>query len=84
MTRRWYATIVTGLMFAVGGCATGEEWTTWKEHPTHFSSGTHFNFSVRNREGGSPKVTRQDVAMARAEGWWGKAVTVGQEQIIER
>jgi hypothetical protein len=29
-------------------------------------------------------VTRQDVAMARNEGWWGKPVTVSQEQILER
>jgi hypothetical protein len=65
-------------------CATGEEWATWKQHPTHFASGDHLRFSLRNTEGGSPRVTRQDVAMARNEGWWGKPITVSQEQILER
>jgi hypothetical protein len=29
-------------------------------------------------------VTRRDVVLARDEGWWGKAVAVSQDQIIER
>ena len=73
-----------GVLVAVTGCATGEEWATWKAHPTHFASGEHMAFSVRNREGGSPQVTRQDVTLARNEGWWGKPITVGQDQILER
>ena len=24
---------------AATACATSQEWTTWKEHPTHFASG---------------------------------------------
>jgi hypothetical protein len=75
--------ILVGALFAVAGCATGEEWQTWKEHPTHFASGEHMTFSMRNREGDS-KVTRTDIAMARTEGWWGKPITVSQEQILER
>lgn len=30
------------------------------------------------------QVTRQDVAIARDEGWWGKSITVNQEQIIQQ
>jgi hypothetical protein len=30
------------------------------------------------------RVTRADVEAARAENWWGRPVTVGQDQIIER
>jgi hypothetical protein len=41
-------------------------------------------FSLRNREGEAPRVRRQDIAMAREEAWWGKPVTVSQEQIQER
>ena len=64
---------------------TTEEWTTWKEHPTHFASGDHLFFSARNQgDNGAAKVTRQDIAMARDEGWWGKPVTVSQEMIQER
>ena len=76
--------LVGSVLVAVAGCATGEEWTTWKSHPTHFASGEHMFFSVRNKEGAAPKVTRQDIALARDEGWWGKPITVSQEQILER
>ena len=41
-------------------------------------------FSTRNAEGKQPRVTRQDIAMARDQGWWGKAITVEQGQIRER
>ncbi len=36
---RWL--LVGGALLAVAGCATGEEWATWKAHPTHFASGEH-------------------------------------------
>lgn len=81
---RWSFLLVGGVLVALAGCATGEEWSTWRDHPTHFASGTHLGFSFRNRDTASPRVTRQDIAMARDEGWWGKPITVGQEQILER
>ena len=68
----------------LAGCASGEQWSTWKEHPTHFASGDHMFFSVRNREGTSSRVTRGDISVARNQGWWGQPITVGQEQILER
>jgi hypothetical protein len=79
-------TLLLGLtaLLAVSGCASGEEWKTWREHPTHFASGEHMFFSTRNTGGKAPRVTRQDIALARDQGWWGKAITVGQEQILER
>jgi len=81
---RWRFLLIGGALLAVAGCATGEEWQTWKDHPTHFASGEHMGFSVRNREGSTPRVRRTDIAKARDEGWWGKPITVGQEQILER
>lgn len=72
-----------GLLTALG-CASRAEWTTWEEHPTHFASGGHLAFSVRHTEESEPRVTRSDLSRARDEGWWGKPVTVGQEQILER
>ena len=66
------------------GCATADEWDTWKAHTSHFASGDHFKFSWRNGDAGATRVTRQDVAQARDQGWWGKAITVDQAQIIER
>jgi hypothetical protein len=76
--------LIWGVLVAAAGCATGEEWGTWKQHPAHFASGDHMFFSARNREGAAPRVKRQDIAMARDEGWWGKPITVSQEQILER
>jgi hypothetical protein len=80
--------LIASLLIAAGmvlaGCATGEEWRTWKEHPTHFASGDHLSFSVKNTEGSRAKVGRTDIALARDEGWWGKAVTVSQDQILQR
>ena len=76
--------VIGGVLLIAAGCATGEEWETWRSHPTHFASGSHMGFSVRNREGSSARVTRDDIAGARDEGWWGKPVTVSQEQILER
>lgn len=73
-----------GILLATAGCATSEEWGTWRQHPTHFASGDHMSFSMRNREDSAPRVTRSDIAMARSEGWWGKPITVRQEQILER
>ena len=76
--------LVGGVLITVAGCATGEEWQTWREHGSHFASGTHMGFSLRNREGGTPRVSRKDIALARDEAWWGKPITVSQEQILER
>ena len=67
----------------LAGCASSQEWQTWKEHPTHFASGDHLAFSVRNSES-SPRVTRKDIVLARDEAWWGKPITVAQERILER
>jgi hypothetical protein len=84
MRRAMRLLLVGGALVAAAGCATGEEWQTWRDHPTHFASGEHFTFSVRNREGGTPQVRRADIAKAKDEAWWGKPITVSQEQILER
>ncbi len=76
--------LVGSVVIAAAGCATSEEWQTWRDHGTHFASGDHMFFSVRNREGTSPRVTRTDVQEARDQAWWGKPITVSQEQILER
>jgi len=83
-TVQWVLALAVTSAVALGGCASGEEWRTWKEHPTHFASGDHLSFSVSNREGHDARVTRKQLAAARDEGWWGKPVTVNQSQILER
>ena len=80
----WRVVLIGSVLAALGGCASSEEWKTWKEHPTHYASGDHGFFSLRNRDDKSAKVTRDDIAMARDQGWWGRPITVSSEQILER
>jgi hypothetical protein len=84
--RAWLslATLVGSIMMLTAACATSEEWAEWRSHTTHFASGTHGMFSLRNnRDGSNPRVTRTDVEAARQESWWGKAITVSPEQIFQ-
>ena len=83
---RWQFMLGLAVLLATAGCASTEEWTTWKQHPTHFASGDHLFFSARNQgdDNRNARVTRQDIALARDEGWWGKPITVSQEMIQER
>ena len=72
------------VLASVAGCASSEEWNTWYTHRTHFASGDHMSFSVRTPESGAARVTRTQLALARDEGWWGKPITVGQADIVDR
>ena len=83
-SHRMRVLLIAGALIATAGCASSDEWKTWRDHGSHFASGDHLFFSVRNKEGGTPRVTRQDITKARDEGWWGKPITVSQEQILER
>ena len=77
--------LVGGALVAATGCATGEEWGIWRSNGAHFASGDHMFFSVRNRDSAATKtVTRKDITLARDQGWWGKPITVNQDQILER
>ena len=81
--KHWRSVVMGSALLLAGGCATSEEWNTWRSNTSHFASKEHFDFSMKNRAG-SPNVTRQDVAMAGNQNWFGKAVTVNQDQILER
>ncbi|HKZ05983.1 MAG TPA: hypothetical protein VJU81_10975 [Methylomirabilota bacterium] len=75
--------LVLAVGAAAGGCATSEEWAEWRAHSSHFASGQHATFSMRNREGTAPRVARADIDAARSENWWGKAITVSPDQIFQ-
>jgi hypothetical protein len=68
-------------LLGAAGCATSAEMATWRAHGTHFASGAHAVFSVRNDVSSRPEVTRTDVSRAPAESWWGDPVTVSTDQI---
>lgn len=84
--RAWLslASLCGGILMLTSACATSEEWTEWKSHTTHFASGEHGMFSLRNNNDGSnPRVSRADIESARTQNWWGKAITVSPEQIFQ-
>ena len=76
--------LVGGVLVAVTGCATSEEWQIWRSNSAHFASADHYQFSMRNKEGEPARVSREDVELARQQNWFDKAVTVSQEQILEK
>jgi len=76
--------LLLGVTLFTGACATSEEWSEWRSHTTHFASGQHGVFSLRNnKDGSNPRVTRLDVDAVRNETWWGKAITVNPDQIFQ-
>lgn len=81
-SRIFSALLLASTLVVTGACASSEEWSEWRKHSSHFASGDHLFFSVRNREGRPPQVSRRNLETARAENWWGKVITVSAEQIF--
>jgi hypothetical protein len=76
--------LVLSIAVIASGCATSEEWAEWRSHSSHFASGQHATFSLRNsNDGSNPRVTRTDVEAARTETWWGRAITVNPDHIFQ-
>ena len=67
----------------ISGCATREQWAEWRGHSSHFASGQHLAFSMRNTEGSAPSVRRADMEASRVESWWGQVITVRPDQIFQ-
>lgn len=82
--KHWRSLVIGTTLLLAGGCASSEEWQTWRDNKSHFASKEHFDFSMKNRGGSAPNVAKQDVAMAQSQSWFGKAVTVDQGQILDR
>src|SRR2546428_4582921 len=78
------AAALLGVALLAGACASSEQWAEWRGHTTHFASGEHGMFSMRNNmEGTNPKVTRLDIEASRTQNWWGKQISVEPGQIIQ-
>jgi hypothetical protein len=76
--------VLLGAVLLTSACATSEEWAEWKSKSSHFASGQHGMFSLRNQKDDAKRVTRADVDAARSETWWGRAVSVNSDQIIQQ
>lgn len=84
--RAWIsrAALVGGILVLTSACATSDQWSDWRAHTSHFASGEHGMFSMRNNlDGSNPRVSRRDIDNARSQSWWGKAITVSPEQIFQ-
>jgi hypothetical protein len=72
--RTWIVVTAAGFALMAAGCATPQQWETWRSHNSHFASGDHLWFSVVH----SPSrahVEGTDVDNARSQGgWWGRAL----------
>src|SRR5438046_10756865 len=64
--KSWTAEIVVSAVVALvlGGCATSQEWSDWKSHPTHFASGEHR--SEERRVGKEWRVGRETERLEEA------------------
>jgi hypothetical protein len=67
---------------AAAGCASSEQWKEWKSHSSHFASGDHMMFSLRN-QGKTARVSQQDQRTAAGQSWWGDPVVVRPDQIFQ-
>jgi hypothetical protein len=79
------AALIVGVLSLTVGCATREDWNEWLSHSSHFASGDHGFFSLKNnKDGSNPKVTRSDIENSRNQNWWGLyAVNVDPSQIFQ-
>jgi hypothetical protein len=71
---RWWLLLVAAVMFSMSGCASSQDWVYWREHPTHFATGGHMTFSMKNDNVYYPTVTEDDVKRAKDYSWWGDEV----------
>jgi hypothetical protein len=78
-------TLIVGMIFSTGACASREDWGVWKSHSTHFASGDHATFSMRNNKDGSqPRVSRSDITASKQQDWWGVySINVTPDQIFQ-
>jgi hypothetical protein len=71
---RWWLLLIVAVLFSMSGCASSQDWAYWRNHPTHFATGGHMTFSMKNDNVYYPTVTEADVKQAEAYGWWGDQV----------
>jgi len=74
--------LLGSLALGLGACASSEQWSEWRSHSTHFASGDHMGFSLKNM-GDTPHVNRKDMQASGTQNWWGKPVVPRPGQIFE-
>src|SRR3989442_13249290 len=69
-------------LLLMAGCATSEEWATWKQNPAHFASADHFKFSMKNAPGASPRVSREALRAGGGRTGGGGPSRLGREGVL--
>jgi hypothetical protein len=82
MTRTVHWGVVLLSIAGLSACASSEQWKEWRSHSSHFASGDHMTFSLKN-QGKTPKVRSGDAARSSAQAWWGDPVVVRADQIFQ-
>src|SRR5258706_9515180 len=73
MRPRPFLTLILGsVILSTGSAAAHREWEVWRAHPTHYATGNHLSFSMKNMVGAAPQVTPELMDQAKGEGWWGR------------
>jgi hypothetical protein len=75
--KHWQLLVIGTSLLLVGGCASSEEWNTWRSTPAT-SVKEH---SIMQNTGGTAPATNQDVALAQSRTAWSGG-TVNQDQIL--
>ena len=73
--------LLAAVAFGAGACASSDQWKEWRSHSSHFASGEHMWFSLKN-QGKTPKVNQGDMRVASSQSWWGDPVVVRPDQIF--
>ena len=77
--------VLLAVVLGSGACASSEQWARWREHSSHFASGDHLIFSLRNEgQPAAPRVTPEDLDEAQAQRWWGDPIVVRPDQLVTR
>jgi hypothetical protein len=76
--------VLIAALAGTAACATPDQWAEWRQHPSHFASGSHLAFSVTHQgEHPTAPVSRQNFERARAEAWWGDPLMVRPDQVVD-
>lgn len=70
--------LAVGALLALTGCASTQQWTDWRSHSSHFASGQHAAFSLRNQGEEAREVKVTDPENARDQNWWGRKLPMPQ------
>jgi hypothetical protein len=80
MARTALIAAISVALLASAGCASREQWQSWRSHGSHFASGQHAAFSIRNPGEKAERVKSTDPSNASTQSWWGRTLPTADEK----